>query len=357
MTCTLCEVEPPKGDEPSIRRVVDGAQKALKAQAKAELEKRTVAAILDGDVSMQEVVAPSSDMETGKIIGIFEASFLGTAAVKDFKGEQVVNKALEDVLKLKSSDGVFVQVGTEGVKTIDSLTQEITMSYVIKDISYTTVAGRSRDVFAFIQKDDSLNMINCHLFKCGGERAFDVATAFGEAFKAFAEEQKKIGGNPFQPYGPRDTPPADLFKKQVHRIDLVPRKPIGAGQFGQVYLALQTVADGTGQDGGNKWDRAVKMLRGGASEMDREDFTRESQVMLDLQHENLVQLIGVSMQQKPWLMVLEFLQYGDLRTVLKGFATKGLHLTYSEQLTITTKVHAYFFDVHAHGQLLRWLCS
>ena len=44
--------------------------------------------------------------------------------------------------------------------------------------------------------------------------------------------------------GERETPPGNLFKRQVHRRDLLPRKPIGAGQFGQVYLAEQTVEGG-----------------------------------------------------------------------------------------------------------------
>lgn len=44
------------------------------------------------------------------------------------------------------------------------------------------------------------------------------------------------------------------------------------------------------------------------------------------------------MQQRPWLMVLEFLEYGDLRSVLKGFEAKYMMLSYSEQLTIACQV-------------------
>lgn len=105
---------------------------------------------------------------------------------------------------------------------------------MLKDISFTTVVGKNKDMFAFIQKDESLNFINCHLFRCAGERAFDITTAVGEAFKAFAEEQKRTGGNPFQPYGEREAPTGEMFHRQVHRRDLAAIKPIGAGQFGQV---------------------------------------------------------------------------------------------------------------------------
>lgn len=51
-----------------------------------------------------------------------------------------------------------------------------------------------------------------------------------------------------------------------------------------------------------------------------------------------LQLVGVVVQQRPWLMVLEFLQYGDLRSVLKGCAAKGIELDYPEQLSIASQV-------------------
>ena len=44
------------------------------------------------------------------------------------------------------------------------------------------------------------------------------------------------------------------------------------------------------------------------------------------------------MQQKPWLMVLEFLDYGDLRNVLKGCESKGIRLTYGEQLNAAVQI-------------------
>lgn len=43
-------------------------------------------------------------------------------------------------------------------------------------------------------------------------------------------------------------------------------------------------------------------------------------------------MIGVALQQKPWLHVLEFLQYGDLRAVLEACKEKKIELTLAEQL-------------------------
>ena len=97
-----------------------------------------------------------------------------------------------------------------------------------------------------------------------------------------------------------------IYFPTVHRKDLKALSPLGAGQFGQVYRGLQTVARGKGDEGTNKCKRAVKTLRGAASELDRDEFVHEAEIMLQLNHPQLVSLIGVAVQQRPWLMVLEY---------------------------------------------------
>eukprot|EP00056_Hartaetosiga_gracilis_P009149 m.131200 g.131200 ORF g.131200 m.131200 type:complete len:780 (-) comp13070_c0_seq2:1491-3830(-) len=336
MTCSVFQPDPIEEGRPSIRRSIDQAQKAIVADLKAKKADAIMEKIMDGGKAPAK---DDVDHATGKIIGVFECSYLGSNVVNELKGADVVSGAVAAVLKVKNTpQGVFFHVGTEGVKMFDALTHEVISSFVLKDVSYTSVSGKNKDLFAFVQKDDSLNIINCHIFKCAGERAFDIATAMRDAFVAAAEEAKKTGGNPFKAYGEREAPPGELFKRQVHRVDLIPRKAIGAGQFGQVFLAEQAVADGVGDNGSNRASRAVKMLRGGASALDKEEFISEAMVMLEFDHENLVQLIGVSMQQRPWLMVLEFVQYGDLRNVLKGCKARGITLTYEEQLTFASQV-------------------
>jgi hypothetical protein len=63
-----------------------------------------------------------------------------------------------------------------------------------------------------------------------------------------------------------------------------------------------------GDNGSQTCVRAVKLLRGAASAEDRQEFAREAELMLDFDHQNLVRLIGVSMQQRPWLVVLEYMR-------------------------------------------------
>ena len=55
--------------------------------------------------------------------------------------------------------------------------------------------------------------------------------------------------------------------------------------------------------------RAVKILKDGASAQDKDEFVHEAEVMLVLRHPNLVQMVGVALQQRPWLSVLELCAY------------------------------------------------
>lgn len=84
------------------------------------------------------------------------------------------------------------------------------------------------------------------------------------------------------------------------------------------------------------------MLRGGASVEHKTEFLRESSIMADLDHPNVCCLVGVCMQQRPWLAVLEFMQYGDLREVLHAFVQKKQQLRNSERLTICVQVNDVF---------------
>ena len=210
--------------------------------------------------------------------------------------------------------------------------------YVLADVSFSCVCGPGQDYFVFFQKDESLKLYTCHIFKCASERAFDIATAVGRAFAAYATQLEQYGGDPFRAIETQGTQdqsqlPQSLLAKQMRRTNLKSLKPIGAGQFGQVYLAHDTTKA--------KADRqhyAVKLLRRGAAEEDYQDFVSESESMLALQHENIVNLLGVAIQQRPWLLVLEYCEHGDLRRLLRACASKGIELRLVEQHTFASQI-------------------
>lgn len=111
---------------------------------------------------------------------------------------------------------------------------------------------------------------------------------------------------------------------------------IGAGEYGEVYLAFQTVEGRTPE---NKEvtvtvPRAVKMMKAQATQQVKEDYVREASTMLKIgDSENIVRLIGVAVQQAPWLMVLEFIQFGDLRAVLQACKENSIELSIAEMVS------------------------
>lgn len=158
-----------------------------------------------------------------------------------------------------------------------------------------------KEVFGFLSEDQRLKRKLCHVFSCGTDSvASSITRTVSDAFKQLKERKAALAANP-DPFAvlssARDPVPPKLFKSQLHRTDLVAGKAIGAGQFGQVYLA----------EFKGETSVAVKTVRLAASDEDKEDFIREAEVMLELQSEGLCKLIGVSIQQRPWLCVIEFM--------------------------------------------------
>lgn len=43
------------------------------------------------------------------------------------------------------------------------------------------------------------------------------------------------------------------------------------------------------------------------------EFLREAEIMIEFDHPNLVRLIGVAVQQRPWLCVLEYMEVSAAR--------------------------------------------
>ncbi len=147
-------------------------------------------------------------------------------------------------------------------------------------------------------------------------------------------------------------PTGEMFNRQIRRATLKADKIIGGGQFGDVYLAMQTLKVRHGGDGwrsvhtrgpstprrarsltssapsrcglatGDRGQAAahayrVQILRNNASAKDKEQFLKEAEVMLELDDPSLVRMVGVAVQQQPCLVVLEFMPYGDLLRVIR----------------------------------------
>ena len=73
---------------------------------------------------------------------------------------------------------------------------------------------------------------------------------------------------------------------------------LGEGAFGKVYKG-----ELSGFVGGTFTLVAIKTLKPGANQKTRSDFVRESELMTDLRHPNIVCLLGVCLQEEPQCMV------------------------------------------------------
>jgi receptor tyrosine kinase-like orphan receptor 1 len=86
---------------------------------------------------------------------------------------------------------------------------------------------------------------------------------------------------------------------------------LGEGAFGKVYRGeLLGVATG------GATLVAIKTLKPGANQKTRSDFQRESELMAELRHNNIVCLLGVSFQEDPQCMIFEHMAHGDLHEFL-----------------------------------------
>eukprot|EP00056_Hartaetosiga_gracilis_P005696 m.87808 g.87808 ORF g.87808 m.87808 type:complete len:1114 (+) comp12250_c0_seq2:47-3388(+) len=275
----------------------------------------------------------------------FRGVYLGHENVLEIAGSKVCMSAVKRNAqrwqtvkqKKKDADGknVSILVRSHSVETMDRSTGDVVFGDFTKIISFTCVARRTPnyEIFTYIRHDERLKRTVCHIYRVAPSIGDDICGSIGKAFEILREVDQQRGANPFAVTDPERQPVhGHLFGKQIHRSDLKAITHIGAGQFGDVYLAKQVVKKGEGEDGGNTIRRAVKMLRGAATDSDKQEFMHEVNVMCELPSENLVGFVGVALQQKPWLCVLEYLKYGDLKSVLVACEEKGIALHVAEVL-------------------------
>ncbi|XP_076580753.1 tyrosine-protein kinase receptor TYRO3 [Chaetodon auriga] len=105
----------------------------------------------------------------------------------------------------------------------------------------------------------------------------------------------------------------------VERNKLTLGKELGRGEFGSVYEGVFSPHEG------GDIKVAVKTMRVGFhSQEDLHEFLREAEIMKNFDHENVVKLLGVTLQREQDsplpvpLVILPFMKHGDLRHFLIG---------------------------------------
>ena len=113
-----------------------------------------------------------------------------------------------------------------------------------------------------------------------------------------------------------------LRSYELDRSCLTIEKQIGQGEFGVVMKAV--AADVPGCDPSQAV--AVKVMREDSSASDTNAFMREALRLKELSHDNVIRLLGVCMSSAPYYIVLEYMPYGDLKTLLRQCQAKGISL-------------------------------
>ena len=104
---------------------------------------------------------------------------------------------------------------------------------------------------------------------------------------------------------------------ELQPADIALQRELGSGAFGSVQLAVLTVADRPPQR------VAVKLLKQGSDAETVSKFKQEAMLLAAVQHQHIVQLVGVVSTQQPMQMVMELMSGGDLQKYLRARDGRG----------------------------------
>eukprot|EP00039_Didymoeca_costata_P030411 m.29413 g.29413 ORF g.29413 m.29413 type:complete len:785 (-) comp8099_c0_seq4:166-2520(-) len=254
---------------------------------------------------------------------------------KESKSKYAQAKASRQFSNVHEEMPVTIVITPKLIRIVDRLSGESLVKAFINNVPFTLEAP-SRDAeldkFIFVRTNPR-GSVASHIFNVPHGLGHVLAEAISYYIEQ-AEDNYSASNiaktNPFAPTGKRLAAPQSLFAKQIHRIDIKAVKPIGAGQFGEVWLAEQTVRLPSGKT--KQIPRAVKMLKSNATHSARNEFVREAETMLKFDHDNVTRIVGVAVQQPPWLSVLEYMQYGNIRDVVVSADQKGVELSVAEKM-------------------------
>ncbi|KAG9276992.1 ephrin type-A receptor 2-like [Astyanax mexicanus] len=101
------------------------------------------------------------------------------------------------------------------------------------------------------------------------------------------------------------------FASEIHPNYITKQKVIGAGEFGEVFRGLLKLP------GRNEVAVAIKTLKPGYTEKQRQDFLSEASIMGQFSHQNIIRLEGVVTKFKHAMIITEYMENGALDQYLR----------------------------------------
>ena len=180
----------------------------------------------------------------------------------------------------------------------------------------------------------------------------------------FTRNRKKDRGNDPQFLGPvcplaSALPESYQDPAEVTSGNIIEKKKLGTGQFGEVVLAntnglsLKTMSLSKMDDNPNiSILVAVKKLQSNPSQTQREVFDKEVKFMSYIKHPNILRLLGVC-HSDPAFIMMEYTEGGDLNQFLQSYSE--IVTTSSSQTQITPSELVYIASQIASG--MQYLAS
>eukprot|EP00045_Choanoeca_perplexa_P009819 m.96017 g.96017 ORF g.96017 m.96017 type:complete len:547 (+) comp15040_c0_seq1:195-1835(+) len=321
-------VLPPPLQEPYVNRLglslMKSAEKQMHLNTMGELADRVYELIYLGSGGLATVPQPSrkEDMEV-----------LTTVLATIMDGEQAAIPCR-------------VELTSDSIRTIDT---NLSDAIVSCSLEYTVYCGtlnlsqdRNDEVLVVVYQDPIYEIVVAHYYSCSTSLASEIVMA------VLGEDAAAANESTADAFVADDTIRDDgaaggVFEKmQLNRKRLKPVRGLGAGQFGMVYLS-------TFENQGATEHVAVKMCRADNKHEDELEFAREAELMCELDHPNVVTFIGACLEHKPWLLVLEFMSYGNLKSVLQSCLGRKLQLESREMIYMCRQLAEALAYIHAQG--------
>lgn len=163
-------------------------------------------------------------------------------------------------------------------------------------------------------------------------------------------------------FAPKDIPPDNEENKgnnvpiyDLNGINFL--EILGEGTFGQVYKGDVVLSGGMAE----RTVVAIKTLKETASDKQRKDFKHEIDLISDLNHKNIVNILGIVLRNNfPILMLFEYMRNGDLHEYLLKLRSnpdgEG-ELTQNEFLTVFMEISSGMEYLSSHHYVHRDLAA